>query len=175
MKTMRILIVITFSLGLIVLGGCSYFKSGKKSAGGRVIEDTQTSGFSDEDGFAEYGSSAANRLKAPYNQTYRFEYDSVVVKQSDIESIEVQANYLVGHSKARVRLEGNTDDRGSREYNVTLGWQRAKAVASILKQYGVSNDQIAIVSFGKEKPIAFGHDEGSYRKNRRVALVYEAK
>ena len=61
------------------------------------------------------------------------------------------------------------------EYNVALGWKRAKAVAAILKQDGVSDSQIAMISYGKERPIAFGHDEASYQQNRRVELIYEKK
>lgn len=171
MKISHLFIAAALSLGICALSGCSHFKSGK---GGD--EDTQTSGLDGQgDGFGTDSISAANRLKAPYNQSYHFDYDSFEVKQEDIESINVQANYLVAHSSAKVRLEGNTDARGSREYNVALGWKRAKAVAEILRQQGVSDAQIVIVSFGKEKPIAFGQDENSYSQNRRVDLFYEAK
>ncbi len=170
MKISRLLVISAFSLGLSVSSGCSYFKSGKDGSG----DGTQASGLNDQDEFGD-GISSANRLKAPYNQAYYFDYDNFDVKKDDIESINVQANYLVAHSSAKVRLEGNTDERGSREYNVALGWKRAKAVAEVLKQQGVNSTQIAIVSFGKEKPKALGHDEASYIKNRRVDLIYEAK
>jgi len=175
MKALNWLVVIVFSLSLSALSGCSHFKSGKKGAAMGAEEDTQTSGFSDEEGFEEYGASSANRLKAPYNQTYRFAYDCFQVKEGDIQSINVQADYLAAHRGAKVRLEGHTDERGSREYNVALGWKRAKAVAVVLKQYGVASSQIAIVGYGKERPVAFGHDENSYSLNRRVNLVYESK
>lgn len=171
MKISRLLVVATFSLSFSFLSGCSHFKSEK------VISDegTQTAGLNDQDGFGPDGVSSANRLKAPYNQAYYFAYDKFDVKNEDHESINVQANYLIAHSGAKIRLEGNTDERGSREYNVALGWKRARAVIAILKQQGVKDSQIAVVSFGKEKPIAFGHDEASYGKNRRVDLIYESK
>ena len=172
MKILRLLIIAVFSLGLGFVGGCSYFKSDKKTAG---EDGTQTSGLSDQDGFGEDGISAANRLKAPYNQSYYFDFNKFEVKQDDIESINVQANYLVAHAGAKARLEGHTDERGSREYNIALGWKRAKAVAAVLKRQGVSDAQIAMVSYGKEKPIALGHDESAYDQNRRVNLIYEAK
>lgn len=171
-------LVTVFSLSLIFLSGCSHFGGGKKGDGveGSMTEGgVETSGFEDEESFSEYGVNAANKLKAPYNQTYYFDLDSFLVDQSDVHSIKTQANYLDGHPKAKIRLEGHTDERGSREYNVALGWKRAKAVASILEQYGVGESQIAIVSYGKEKPVAFGQNEYSYSKNRRVNLVYEAK
>lgn len=169
MKILRLLVIAVFSLSLGALGGCSYFKAKKGGSG------DGTSGLSEENGFSAEDISAANRLKAPYNQSYRFDYDQYEVKQEDVESVNVQANYLLAHSGAKVRLEGNADERGSREYNVALGWKRAKAVASVLKQQGVRDAQVAIVSYGKEKPIALGHDEEAYSKNRRVDLIYEAK
>ncbi|EKE01549.1 MAG: hypothetical protein ACD_21C00106G0009 [uncultured bacterium] len=168
MKTFRLLAIVVLSLGVGALTGCSHFK---KSGGQQ--DGTEVSGMGDQDGFADENSP--NRLKAPYNQTYRFDFNQYDVHQADVESINVQANYLVSHANAKVRLEGNADERGSREYNIALGWKRAKAVAAILKQQGVSDTQIAMVSYGKEKPIAQGHDESAYSQNRRVDLVYEAK
>ncbi len=109
------------------------------------------------------------------NQSYYFNFDSFAVDEQDFSSLKIQGNYLLKNSSARIRLEGNTDERGTREYNVALGWRRAKAVANCLLSLGVKKEQIAIVSFGKEKPISNGHDESAYAKNRRVDLVYEVK
>ncbi len=174
MKIFRPLAVAAVITLLSFLSACSYFKSEKDK--GVDNGNAQTSGLSsDQNEFGVEGVSAANRLKAPYNQSYYFDYDRYDVKESDIESVNVQANYLVAHPSAKVRLEGSTDERGSREYNVALGWKRAKAAAAILKQQGVADSQIAVVSFGKEKPIALGHDEKSYEQNRRVDLIYESK
>ncbi|MDR1057484.1 MAG: peptidoglycan-associated lipoprotein Pal [Coxiellaceae bacterium] len=172
MKKLNWLTIIVFGFMLGMLSGCSYFKSRAKAP---TQEGTQTAGLEDQGDFGDYNISAANRLKAPYNQSYHFEFNRYDVKLEDIESINVQANYLVGHPHAKVRIEGNADERGSREYNITLGWKRAKAVAEILKQQGANNAQVALVSYGKEKPIAFGHDEDSYSKNRRSDLIYEVK
>lgn len=105
-------------------------------------------------------------------QRYFFDFDSFDVRQEFMESIKVQADYLVKHPNIRIRLEGNTDDRGSREYNVALGERRARAVIDLLKQYGVHQSQVTIVSFGAEKPAALGEDEQSYQCNRRVDLKY---
>lgn len=164
---MRLLKIFVLGVGIICLSACSTFKS----KGNAAVEDgTQTSGMS---GSASFGDENADKLKAPHNQTYRFDFDKYDVHQDDIASINAQANYLATHAQARIRLEGHADERGSREYNVALGWRRAKAVAAILEQQGISTDQIAMVSYGKEKPVAFGHDEESYSKNRRAELVYE--
>ncbi len=84
------------------------------------------------------------------------------------------AQYLSSHPGTPIQIYGNTDDRGSREYNVALGQRRANAVASLLKQYGVSNS-ITIVSYGAEKPIAFGTTTQDYQCNRRVDVVYKGE
>lgn len=165
----RFLTVFIIALATI-LGGCSHFKSKNHQS-----MDTQTTSFEDPSGFGEYGFSKADRLKAAYNQSYYFAFDCYEVVQDDLDSLKVQADYMTMHPQARLRLEGNADERGSREYNVALGWKRAKAVASILRRHGVSDSQIALVSYGKEKPLALGHDEESYGQNRRVDLIYEIK
>ena len=164
----RYLLVIILLPVCLLLTACSHLKSDSRKEG------TRTYGLDETEGFG-YEGMTANRLKAPYDQTYYFALNKYDVVANDIESIIVQANYLVSHPSAKVRLEGNCDQRGSREYNIALGWKRAKAVAEILKQHGVRDTQIAMVSYGKEKPVAFGNDESAYRLNRRVDLIYEAK
>jgi peptidoglycan-associated lipoprotein len=172
MKKVLLLAVVLASS--MVLGACSSMKS--KSGAGEGANGAQTSGVGvGGNNFGDENSVAANKLKAPYDQVYYFDYDKFEVAQDDVASINAQANYLVAHSEAKIRLEGNADDRGSREYNVALGWKRAKAAAEVLEQQGVSAKQIVMVSYGKEKPVALGQDEESYRLNRRVNLVYEAK
>ncbi|MDD5274204.1 MAG: OmpA family protein, partial [Methylovulum sp.] len=74
-----------------------------------------------------------------------------------------------------ITLEGHGDERGSREYNIALGEQRAKSVASIMKIQGVSESQISVVSYGEEKPAAFGNDESAWELNRRVEINYQGK
>lgn len=151
-----------------------FHKNDRTTPGGADQMRMHTTGLGEQSGFGDE-TTAANKLKAPYDQTYNFEFDKYDVAQDDIASIDAQANYLLAHASAKVRLEGNADERGSREYNIALGWKRAKAVADELEKQGVKEAQIAMVSYGKEKPVAFGHDEASYRLNRRVNLVYEAK
>lgn len=116
-----------------------------------------------------------NSLTAPSNQVYYFGFNQTVVSPEDAHAATIQANYLVTHRNARVRLEGNTDDRGSREYNVGLGWRRAQAVARILKQQGVAPSQIKMVSYGKEHPAVSGNNEEAWSLNRRVELIYVEK
>lgn len=115
-----------------------------------------------------------NPLVAPANQTYYFNFDSTVSRSFDLKAIQVQANYLSTHSKAKVRLEGNADNRGSREYNIGLGWRRDAAIVRILEQAGVEPRQINMVSYGKERPAVVGDNETAWRLNRCVNLIYEA-
>lgn len=121
------------------------------------------------------GGRYVNPLTAPSHQVYYFNFDSNDVDSSDYKAISIQANYLVSHPNARVRLEGNTDDRGSREYNIGLGWRRDQAVARLLEQQGVQPRQINMISYGKEHPASLGNDDVAFSLNRRVELIYEAE
>lgn len=104
-----------------------------------------------------------------------FDYDQFVVKAQYQALIERQAKYLAANPSVSVRLEGNADERGGREYNLALGQKRAEAVARALKVYGVTDKQMEPVSFGSEKPLAQGHDEQAWAQNRRVDVAYPTK
>jgi peptidoglycan-associated lipoprotein len=101
-----------------------------------------------------------------------FDFDSSDVKGEGTDVVAAHAKYLAAHAATRVRLEGNTDDRGSREYNIGLGERRAQSVRRALLLQGATEAQIATVSYGAERPAVQGHDEGAWAKNRRVEIVY---
>jgi peptidoglycan-associated lipoprotein len=101
-----------------------------------------------------------------------FDYDSFVVKPEFASMLEANARYLMADSKRRLSLEGHTDERGGREYNLALGQKRAEAVRRALTLLGVRDQQIEPVSFGEEKPAASGFTEDAYAKNRRVEFSY---
>ncbi len=101
-----------------------------------------------------------------------FDYDSSEIRAEFVEVVTAHAAYLVKYPTARVRLEGHTDERGSREYNIGLGERRAQVVRRALMLQGVSEAQITTVSYGEERPAAPGSDEAAYAQNRRVELVY---
>lgn len=103
-----------------------------------------------------------------------FTFDNSAVPAAAFETLRAHANYLKGNSSAKVRLEGHADERGTREYNVALSERRAQSVEKFLRVQGVSAAQIEVVSYGEEKPSAYGHDEMSWAKNRRVVLNYTA-
>jgi len=172
-KLLLSLKIFLFGISILMLAACNTIRH-ETSPTNEAGNEVSTSGIGSTTEFNDTDTNA-NRLKAPYNQIYYFDFDKYDIHQEDIDSIHTQSNYLIAHPNARVRLEGNTDERGSREYNITLGWRRAKATAAIMEQEGVSPKQIVMLSYGKEKPVAFGHDEDSYKLNRRVNLIYEER
>ena len=116
------------------------------------------------------GSNAETDLLS--KKVVYFDFDSSTVHDSDRAIIEAHANYLAQHSAVKVTLEGHTDERGTREYNIGLGERRANAVKQLMLLSGVSPAQISTVSYGEERPAVLGHDESAWSKNRRVEIVY---
>jgi peptidoglycan-associated lipoprotein len=106
-------------------------------------------------------------------RTIYFMLDSSQVQSDFVPVVNAHAQYLVANPRQRVLLEGNADERGSPEYNIALGEQRAKSVANMLILQGVAEGQIDVVSYGEEKPAALGNDESAWELNRRVEIVYK--
>lgn len=156
------------------------------------LNDASTNGFNDGSGInggrfgangGKYGAGGfgANgnlppEFSDPNNplskRTIYFMLDSSQVQPDFIPVIAAHARYLIANPSRRVVLEGNCDERGSREYNIALGEQRAKSIAAMLRAQGVSESQLNVVSYGEEKPVAEGHDESAWELNRRVELAY---
>lgn len=101
-----------------------------------------------------------------------FDFDSFVVKPEYQTVLEGHARYLKASPARKVMIEGHTDERGGREYNLALGQKRAEAVRRSMALLGVSDAQMEAVSFGKEKPAAQGHSESAFAQNRRAELSY---
>jgi peptidoglycan-associated lipoprotein len=104
-----------------------------------------------------------------------FGFDQFDIKADQAAVVERQGKYLAAKAGLNIRVEGNADERGGREYNLALGQKRAEAVVRGLKAYGVKDGQVEPVSFGSEKPLATGHDEAAWAQNRRVDLAYPSK
>jgi peptidoglycan-associated lipoprotein len=111
--------------------------------------------------------AACGKAGANVTTSYFFAFDSSELSPADMSSVQQHA----GQIRGPVRLEGNTDERGSREYNNALGWRRANAVKQAMEQYGVSGHQLKVVSYGSERPLAAGNDEQAFMCNRRVDLA----
>jgi len=101
-----------------------------------------------------------------------FDYDRSVIHESDVPIVETHGRYLVNHPVRTVRIEGNCDERGGREYNLALGQRRADAMRERLRLLGVSSDRVETISLGKEKPRNPGHDEAAWAENRRDDIIY---
>lgn len=167
--------LLTISAMSLVLGlaGCSTTGDGENGANGdnnsADNNGVQTAGLGDN-----LALSNPNAMVPGADQRYFFEFDQSTVRDSDLSSIKVQAHYLISHPTATAKLEGNTDIRGSREYNLALGQRRADAVQQALLLNGASRNQLSTVSYGAEKPIARGNSEDDYAQNRRVDMKYKA-
>ena len=103
------------------------------------------------------------------------DFDRSNIEPQYMIAIERQGNYLATARKIAIRIEANCDERGGRGYNLGLGQRRADAVASRLRMLGASAAQIETVSYGKEKPLALGHDETAWAENRRADIVYPTR
>jgi peptidoglycan-associated lipoprotein len=101
-----------------------------------------------------------------------FDYDSNSVKDEYRGLVQAHSRYLGDKRDSRIRIEGNCDERGSREYNLALGQRRAESVKKVMTVLGVSDGRIETVSFGEEKPAATGHDESAWSQNRRADIKY---
>ena len=119
---------------------------------------------------------SANPLTDPKNvlskRSVYFDFDSNAVKDEFRGLIQAHARYMVDKKDTKIRVEGNCDERGSREYNLALGQRRAESVKKVMTVLGVQDGRIETVSFGEEKPAAPGHDEASWAQNRRGDIKY---
>ena len=100
-----------------------------------------------------------------------FDFDSYTVRDDARPVIDANAKILTANKTAKLAVEGHTDERGGREYNLSLGQKRAEAVVRALTLAGATDGQLEATSFGKERPAVAGSDEAAYAKNRRVELV----
>ena len=111
--------------------------------------------------------------KAPLERVIYFDYDTAELRPEFLDVVAQHGRFLAQNPDGRVRLEGHTDERGSREYNIALGEDRAKTVARMLQLQGVSSAQTRTVSYGEELPVDEGHNSDAWAKNRRVNIIYE--
>ncbi len=104
-----------------------------------------------------------------------FEYNSAKINDASLAVLESHGDFISENGNVHVRLEGHSDERGSREFNVALGDRRNQSVRRLLLFQGASTDQVTTVSYGEELPTVLGHNEEAWSKNRRVELIYEVK
>ncbi|HUJ86454.1 MAG TPA: peptidoglycan-associated lipoprotein Pal [Burkholderiales bacterium] len=124
----------------------------------------------------EQPAMAMNPLHDPNSilakRSVYFDFDKSNIKPEFNPLVEAHAGYMTGHASATIRIEGNCDERGSREYNLALGQRRADSLRKAMVLLGVSDQRIETVSWGKEKPRAPGHNEAAWAQNRRDDIIY---
>ena len=182
MKTLRNLLTIAGCA--LVIGACS--SPVKLDEPAQVEDRTGAAGAAGAQGAGEGASGrqvaqvnvgARDALNDPNSplakRSIYFDFDSYTVRDEYRGTIEAHARYLAANKGRKVIIQGNTDERGSREYNLALGQKRAEAVRKALAALGVSDAQIEAVSLGEEKPRATGNDEASWAENRRADLAYQ--
>ena len=173
-------------MSTLIITGCSSSDETDSLADTAQGADASTSGLSDgsmsgsqfgSGSSVGMGSNLGPEFSDPSNPLSKrviyFELDSSQVKQDYVPVVAAHAQYLQSHPSQRVILAGNADERGSSEYNIALGEQRAKAVERMMRAQGVGASQLEIVSYGEEKPAVSGHDESAWQMNRRVEVGYQ--
>lgn len=176
----QILVLLFLSL-LLVVSGCSSTNTQSDDEmmtdtieDGEPIDvgaDDQTSSGLDEDGVVILDplDDPASDL---FVRTIYFDYDSANIREDSLIIVREHGKYLSSSPDRLVRLEGHADERGTREYNLALGEERAKSVRELLLLEGAQEEQIEIVSFGEERPAVEGTDDSALQLNRRVEIVY---
>ena len=135
--------------------------------GDEVLAPEELSGNVALDGRFELGTLVT---EVSFDNVY-FAYDSYQIPRSEIDKIERVADYMKSHKDVRLIVEGHCDERGSREYNMSLGEHRALAVRAYLVGLGIGSARIQTCSYGEEQPLDFGHTEAAWRRNRRAEFV----
>ena len=164
---------IGFCAAILMAGALAGCHSGVKTN----EQEGATQGNSVSSQPANVGPTVVDELNNPNGplakRSIYFDFDSYTVKSDYQPLLDAHAKYLRAHPDRHVRIQGNTDERGTSEYNLALGEKRSEAVLHDLETLGVPDSQLEAVSFGKEKPVALGHDEASWAQNRRADLAYQ--
>jgi len=169
---------VALTAALIAVAGCGSRRPptlppqpGGIDGGGTGVDGTQNGGL---DGATIPGSRADFIQSVPSDRVF-FALDSHTLTAEGRSVLDAQAQWLNTNSRVNVTIEGHADERGTREYNLALGERRANAVRLYLESRGVASNRLQTVTYGKERPEAFGNDEASHSRNRRsVTVVPEA-
>ena len=175
----KLLIAGLVAAAVVVLGGCETTQK-QAGAGAEVGEagaeaeggaGAATGGLAGRRGLP--GAAELNDPNSPlYTKVIYFEFDRSDIGPEYVDTLRAHAEYLAANPRARVTVEGHCDERGTREYNLALGEQRAEQVRRFLLAEGVGGSQIDTLSYGEERAADPGHYESSWALNRRAVLVY---
>jgi len=153
-----------------VAAGCSSTGDKNANAPADAVKPTTTSSGNVASA-PNAGNGGASATPAAAQSVVYFDFDSSELKPESKDVVAAWAKFLTSNPTAKAQLQGNTDERGTREYNLALGERRSAAVSAALQGAGVAASQLELTSNGEEKPVATGHDEASWSQNRRVEIV----
>jgi len=162
-------------IAAVAISACSSTPEDTSATSGDSSSDYSSSSDQVGGGAVADDYSAQQTDPALQERVVYFDFDKANIRPEAIATLQAHAQYLSQTPGARVRIEGHADERGTREYNMALGERRAKAAASFLAANGASASQLEIISYGEERPVALGHDEGSWSQNRRSELNYTSE
>ena len=154
---------LNFVVVIIFLSSCSSMNVTEENVGSDEVKTVKASSAKSEN--INYDTMAVFA-----NATVYFEFDKSSLTSKSIQTLKSAVNALNENPSINITLSGHADERGTREYNLALGQRRAEAVSDYFVLNGISKNRITVKSFGEEKPVAFGQDETSYSKNRRVEI-----
>lgn len=177
------------TLALLGLGACETLPTTPEDEGGEAQVEERgvergAAGTEGEEAASTRGMRAPGAFQGhpldnpegPLSQRLvYFDFDSSEIREDYRPMVEAHAAYLADHPEASVTLEGHTDERGTREYNLALGERRCESVQRMMVLLGAQPEQIQTVSYGEERPAADGHDESAWSQNRRVEIVYRTR
>ncbi|OKP04859.1 MULTISPECIES: peptidoglycan-associated lipoprotein Pal [Xenorhabdus] len=166
MQLNKVLKGLMLALPIMAVAACSSNKTGNNDQSGVSTVDNSSKTLSAEELARQQMQELQN------NNIVYFGFDKYDINGEFAQMLDAHAAFLRTNPSVKVTIEGHADERGTPEYNIALGERRANAVKMYLQGKGVSADQLAIVSYGKEKPAVLGHDEAAYAKNRRAVIVY---
>lgn len=162
----------------IAVASCSTTKLDDAAAPDKQLENADSRGRPAASTESQVAPVSAEQTRAAVvgptgvSRIVYFDYDSYVLTPEFLSLIEVHARFLKTDGRNRVSIEGHTDERGGREYNLALGQRRSEAVRRALRLLGITDSRIEAISFGEEKPARPEHEETAWSRNRRAEIVY---
>ncbi len=173
MQLNKVLKGLAIALPMLTLAACSSTDSSTDSTAGQTSNNNdQTTVVTPVEGQGTMTEQELRNQELRQSQTVFFAFDDTAILPEYEAMLEAHAEYLRKNPELKVIVEGHADERGTPEYNIALGERRANAVSKYLQALGVPANQIAIVSYGEEKPLVLGQSDSAYAKNRRAVLVY---
>lgn len=182
-------LALVLGLGIVATGCTTTDTVGEDDMAGEIPAGAETDGYGDverieeRDGAQAAGAEGIGQISGEdlledatgplAERVIYFEFDSSEVSSRYTDVLRAHGEFLATHPEFSLIVEGHTDERGSREYNLALGERRAQAVARILTLNGAADEQVQVTSYGEEQPAVVGHDEQAWSQNRRAELVYQ--